>query len=530
MTAIPTSRISSRRFIGLVVGSVLTAGLAAVAVAQQPAPAPDKAARQQELDALQAEQRKAADAEAMLKSEIATLGEDRRKLNEALLTTAGRLRLAENNIAATETRLKKLEDKERTVRKSLEGRRAVITEILAALERIGRRPPPAIMTSPDDALLTVRTATLLGAVLPEMRGEADALAADLVELARVRGEMKLEREALGRDVAAFSDDQQRMGLLVQERQKKQAEAEKALDAQRQRTVLLARQADNLKDLIAKLERDAAARQGGGVALELGDQIFEIVRLPGQEHRALTLGIERLFGLGLLFLPFLDQEGHALLVGGKCGHITAERLPFDPHIGTHPGEFQEVGRKRVGFAAHFRQYGAQQHGGAHGKQRVVRRRHDGGRRPAADALERRQDLRDDGAAALERFAHRALFVFELLQSRFGGGDVVLGEPQPAGGGEQRLVELAPIFPERRNLALEHRLRVGGLALLRLQRVEFLLARGLVGRGGRLLRHGDRREPRRQDRPDHKADESARGDAARRDGGHVTRYARAPLKGD
>jgi septal ring factor EnvC (AmiA/AmiB activator) len=263
MTAIPTTRrISSRRCIGLVLGSALAAGLAAVALAQQPSPAPDKAARQQELDALQAEQRKAADAEATLKSEIATLGEDRRKLNEALLATAGRLRLAENSIAATETRLKKLEDKERTVRKSLDGRRAVIVEILAALERIGRRPPPAIMTSPDDALLTVRTAMLLGAVLPEMRGEADALAADLLELARVRTDMGVEREALGRDVAAFSSDQQRMTLLVQERQKKQAEAEKALDAQRQRTALLARQADNLKDLIAKLERDAAARPGG----------------------------------------------------------------------------------------------------------------------------------------------------------------------------------------------------------------------------------------------------------------------------
>ena len=263
MTAIPpTRRFPSRRFIGLVVGSALSAGLAAVAWAQQPGPAPDKAAREQELDALRAEQRKAADAETLLKSEIATLGEDRRKLNEALLATAGRLRLAENNIAATEGRLRKLEDNERTVRKSLDGRRAVIMEILAALERIGRRPPPAIMTSPDDALLTVRTAMLLGAVLPEMRVEADALSADLVELARVRSDSGFEREALGRDVAAFSADQQRMTLLVQERQKKQAEAEKALDAQRQRTALLARQADNLKDLIGKLERDAAGQPGG----------------------------------------------------------------------------------------------------------------------------------------------------------------------------------------------------------------------------------------------------------------------------
>ena len=79
-------------FAALVLGSALTAGLAAAAFAQQPAAPPDKAAKQQELDAVRAEQRKAADAEALLKGEIAALGEDRRKLNEALLTTAGRLR------------------------------------------------------------------------------------------------------------------------------------------------------------------------------------------------------------------------------------------------------------------------------------------------------------------------------------------------------------------------------------------------------------------------------------------------------
>jgi len=253
-------RRAARRLIGLALGAGV-AGAAAVALAQQPAPPPDKAARQQELDAIQAEQKKAADAEALLKGEIAVLGEDRRKLNEALLTTAGRLRVAETNIAATEARLNKLVENESAVRKSLDGRRAVIVEVLAALERIGRRPPPAVLTSPEDALVSVRTAMLLGAVLPEMRGEADALSADLAELARVRAEMKTEREALGRDVAAFSEDQQRMSLLVQERQKKQAEAEKALDAQRQRIATLARQADSLKDLIAKLERDSAARAG-----------------------------------------------------------------------------------------------------------------------------------------------------------------------------------------------------------------------------------------------------------------------------
>jgi septal ring factor EnvC (AmiA/AmiB activator) len=112
--------------------------------------------------------------------------------------------------------------------------------------------------------------------------------------------MKLEREALGRDVAAFSDDQQRMSLLVQERQKKQAEAEKALDAQRQRTALLARQADSLKDLIAKLERDSAARPGGEkpAAPPEGNPNFAALKDPGRLAPAIAFASAK----GVLPLP------------------------------------------------------------------------------------------------------------------------------------------------------------------------------------------------------------------------------------
>jgi len=45
-----------------------------------------------------------------------------------------------------------------------------------------------------------------------------------------------------------------MTALIDERQKQQAEREKALDAERTRAADLARQVDNLKDLIAKLEQ------------------------------------------------------------------------------------------------------------------------------------------------------------------------------------------------------------------------------------------------------------------------------------
>jgi septal ring factor EnvC (AmiA/AmiB activator) len=214
-----------------------------------------------ELEAIRAEQKKAAETQAKLKAEIDAIGADRRKFNQALIDTASRLRAVEVRIAETERRLKPLDQRENTLRQSLDERRAVIAQVLAALQRIGRQPPAAIMVSPEDAVQSVRTAIMLGALLPEMRAKAEALAADLSDLLRTRKEIAGERERLVRDIALLTEERQRITLLSEERQKKQAETEKALEAERQRSLALARQVDNLKDLIGRAEQslDSATR-------------------------------------------------------------------------------------------------------------------------------------------------------------------------------------------------------------------------------------------------------------------------------
>lgn len=217
--------------------------------------------REGELQAAREAQRQSADAEAALKREIEQIGADRRKLNEALIDTAAKLRGVEAKIAATEARLKPLDANEQVIRKSLEGRRAVIGEVLAALQRIGHRPPPALIASPEDALQAVRTAMVLGAVLPEMRQQVDALAQDLSGLVAVRKQIAAERERLDGEIASLNQERMRMSALVDERQRQEADREKALAAERTRAADLARQVDNLKDLIAKLEQglDASTR-------------------------------------------------------------------------------------------------------------------------------------------------------------------------------------------------------------------------------------------------------------------------------
>jgi septal ring factor EnvC (AmiA/AmiB activator) len=216
----------------------------------------------QELDAARAQQRAALEAQTKLKLEIEALGADRRALNQQLIDTAAHVRDVEANIEATQARLKPLDEREHIFKTSLDERRTVIVEILAALQRIGRQPPPALMVRPEDALQAVRTAIMLGAVVPEMRTQADALAGDLAELLRVRKDIDGENAKLSRDLATLAHEQLRLNMLIDERQQKQTAVEQTLDAQRQRAADLAHQVDNLKDLIAKLEQglDSATRQ------------------------------------------------------------------------------------------------------------------------------------------------------------------------------------------------------------------------------------------------------------------------------
>jgi septal ring factor EnvC (AmiA/AmiB activator) len=111
-------------------------------------------------------------------------------------------------------------------------------------------------------LQSVRTAMVLGAVLPHMRHEVEALANDLSDLIVLRKKIDAEREQLRAEVASLDLERTRMTALVDERQRQLADREKALDAERTRAGGLAREVDNLKDLIAKLEQglDANTRE------------------------------------------------------------------------------------------------------------------------------------------------------------------------------------------------------------------------------------------------------------------------------
>ena len=271
---LPSIRIS-------LTAAILSAGLAGIgalpAAAQGAASTPQITAaspdtikqREQELEATRAQQKSAAEAQAKLKADIAAIGQDRSKLNAQLIDIAAQVRGVETRIGEAEARLRPLDSREQRIRGSLDSRRSEIVEVLAALQRAGRRTPPALLVRPEDALQSLRTAMLLGSVVPELRGRAEKLTGDLTELVELRKTIATERDKLAADRDKLGDDQIRLAALVDERQRKQSSIEKDMEAEGARAIALSKQVDSLQGLIAKMEQDlkSAAKAAATASLQ-----------------------------------------------------------------------------------------------------------------------------------------------------------------------------------------------------------------------------------------------------------------------
>ena len=142
---------------------------------------------------------------ASLAAEIAEVKKDSASITAALIQSAKTERKLSQDIEDITDRVEALKTQADGIKQSLAGRREVLAEVLGALQRMGLNPPPAILVTPEDALASVRSAVLLGAVVPGLRKETDALIADLTELSRIAASIDDERsrltEAFGEQLA-----------------------------------------------------------------------------------------------------------------------------------------------------------------------------------------------------------------------------------------------------------------------------------------------------------------------------------------
>lgn len=296
----------------------------------------EKQAREAELKAI--EQRLAGnkDAREKLEGEIAAIRADRAALNKALLETTARTQAGEQKLGDLEKRLSLLQSSEAAIRRSLDSRRGLIAEVLAALQRIGRRPPPAVLVRPEDILEAIRASMLLGAVVPDLRQEVEILGTDLAELVRLRNGIATEQTNIGAEMEQLAAERQRLASLVEARREREAAAAKDVEAQKTLGDQLAGQARSMRDFVEKIEKEisvankAADAARKAIEQETREQRDRMTALAFKDPARLAPKIAFADAKGLLSLPvagsrlrgFGDPDG----AGGTTRGISLETRP------------------------------------------------------------------------------------------------------------------------------------------------------------------------------------------------------------
>ncbi|HVZ13725.1 MAG TPA: peptidoglycan DD-metalloendopeptidase family protein [Bauldia sp.] len=225
----------------------------------------DSSASKAELIAVTEDIQLTAEREAELQKQIDDIDKERANLNQALIDSNTEVQRLEGAITDAEKRLGDIVDKESALRASLNARRDVLADVLAALQRMGRRPPPILFVEPEDALASIRSAILLGAVVPDLRSAADQVASDLAALVTVRQQKEQDRDQLRANAQALAEGHAKIAMLIEERQKQRDVSAGQLQAEQARAATLADQATSLKDLIARMEQENATAAAAAAA-------------------------------------------------------------------------------------------------------------------------------------------------------------------------------------------------------------------------------------------------------------------------
>ncbi|MER8584595.1 murein hydrolase activator EnvC [Mesorhizobium sp. M1338] len=208
---------------------------------------------------------------AKLSADIATIKKDHASITAALIQSAMTEQKLGQDIEDIGARLEGLKGQEQKIRVSLASRRDVLAEVLGALQRMGLNPPPAILVKPEDALSSVRSAILLGAVVPELRQQTEGLLADLKEQSRVTASIEAERARLTAAVGDQTTEKRRLSMLLEAKQKLEADTQSQMAAEKQRSEALAAKAGSLKELIASLEAQADKTRKAADAAKAAEQ-------------------------------------------------------------------------------------------------------------------------------------------------------------------------------------------------------------------------------------------------------------------
>jgi len=207
------------------------------------------------------------------------------ELKAQLINQARAVQDQEERLSTQERELKVLSDDLRDKTAALEQKREQLGYMVAALERIARQPPQALLFSRTAPVDTVRSAMLLKVAVPEIEARAANLREELDTIATTRA-LYDEKQIEGAQTNdQLSRDRQRLNALLRQKGKLLRMTESQRDRASRRVQRLTAEATNLRELIETLEADRRQREQTRSTVVTGAARTALSGKPGRDSAA-----------------------------------------------------------------------------------------------------------------------------------------------------------------------------------------------------------------------------------------------------
>lgn len=276
-------------------------------------------------------QQEAAKQEA-LRQKAASLTEEITKLQRDLVNAAKNTQDQEEALSALEGSLQDLGQREDKAAKTLLKNHDALSHILAAMLRLKREKPQALLIVPETPLETAHTIVLLKNMIPELNRRSEKLREELQAITDLQTTIANKKEEAEGRAKRLTQERAKLETLVTRRQAAHSANQQEQAKLEARRAQLAAEAADLRDLMEKLKAESKAKKAAKAK----------TKAPPKETASLS---------GLT----LPAKGKILVGYGEKNDlgVTSKGLSIE----TRPGaQIISPAKGEVVYAGNFRSYG------------------------------------------------------------------------------------------------------------------------------------------------------------------------------
>lgn len=194
-----------------------------------------------------------------LREKAQTVQKEILDVRKKMVAAASSIQEQEESLDRLEQKLAEFEAQQSLMKKRLEVRKAQRMRVLAALQSLAFKPTEALLAQPLAPQDTLRSALLLREAVPQLEYSTEGLRKDLNKVASLTTAIRAQYAQIKTMTQRLDEKRRGMNVLIKKKSQLQTAFASESSRAKTRAENLAKQAGDLKELLAKLEADSKRR-------------------------------------------------------------------------------------------------------------------------------------------------------------------------------------------------------------------------------------------------------------------------------